>query len=36
LGDERKIGNGFYMYKRKSKWDKEKKKAIKVTGEYRV
>ena len=30
----KKIGNGFYMYKRKSKWDKEKKKAIKVTGEY--
>jgi transposase len=30
----KKIGNGYYMYKRKSKWDKEKKKAVKVTGEY--
>ena len=30
----KKIGNGFYMYKRESKWDKVKKKAIKVTGEY--
>jgi hypothetical protein len=30
----KKIGNGYYMYKRKSKWDKDKKKAVKVTGEY--
>jgi transposase len=30
----KKIGNGYYMYKRKSRWDKEKKKAVKVTGEY--
>jgi len=30
----KKIGDGFYMYRRKSKWDKEKKKAVKVTGEY--
>jgi transposase len=30
----KKINNGYYMYKRKSRWDKEKKKAVKVTGEY--
>ena len=30
----KKIGVGFYMYKRASKWDKTKKKAVKVTGEY--
>jgi transposase len=30
----KKIGNGYYMYKRRSRWDKEKKKAVKVTGEY--
>ena len=30
----KKIGNGYYMYKRKSRWDKEKKKSVKVTGEY--
>jgi transposase len=30
----KKIGTGFYMYKRKSRWDSNKKKAIKVTGEY--
>jgi len=30
----KKIGSRFYMYKRESKWDKEKKKAVKTTGEY--
>jgi len=30
----KKIGSGYYMYERKSRWDKEKKKAVKVTGEY--
>ena len=30
----KKIGDGFYMYKRKSRWDKNKKKSVKVTGEY--
>jgi transposase len=28
------IGNGYYMYKLKSKWDPKKKKAVKVSGEY--
>ena len=30
----KKIGSGYYMYERKSRWDSNKKKAIKVTGEY--
>ena len=30
----KKVGNGYYMYKRTSRWDKEKKKSVKVTGEY--
>ena len=30
----KKIGNGYYMYKRTSRWDKEKKRAVKITGEY--
>jgi len=30
----KKIGSGYYMYKRKSRWDKVKKKSVKVTGEY--
>jgi hypothetical protein len=30
----KKIGNGYYMYERKSRWDKEKKKSVKVTGKY--
>jgi transposase len=30
----KKIGERFYMYERKSRWDKDKKKAVKVTGEY--
>jgi transposase len=27
-------GNRYYMYERKSRWDKEKKKSVKVTGKY--
>ena len=30
----KKIGKGYYMYERKSRWDSNKKRAIKVTGEY--
>jgi transposase len=30
----KKINDRYYMYKRKSRWDKEKKKSVKVTGEY--
>lgn len=30
----KKIGDGYYMYERKSRWDKDKKKPVKVTGEY--
>ncbi|MDR2855444.1 MAG: transposase [Methanomicrobiales archaeon] len=30
----KKIGNGYYMYERKSRWDKEKKKSVKATGKY--
>jgi hypothetical protein len=30
----KKIGNGYYMYERKSRWDKDKKKSVKVTGKY--
>ena len=30
----KKIGTGYYMYERKSRWDSNKKKAVKVTGEY--
>jgi hypothetical protein len=30
----KKVGNGYYMYERKSKWDPERKKAKKVTGQY--
>ena len=30
----KKIGNGYYMYERKSRWDKKKKKSVKVTGTY--
>jgi transposase len=28
------IGNGYYMYKLKSKWSPQKKKAVKASGEY--
>ena len=30
----KKIGDGYYMYERKSRWDKDKKKSVKATGEY--
>ena len=30
----KKIGDGYYMYSRKSRWDKEKKQPVKVTCEY--
>jgi hypothetical protein len=30
----KKIGNRYYMYERKSRWDKVRKKSVKVTGEY--
>jgi transposase len=30
----KRIGNRYYMYERKSRWDKEKKKSVKVTGKY--
>ena len=30
----KKHGNRYYMYERKSRWDKEKKKSVKVTGKY--
>jgi len=32
--DIKKIKGNYYMYERKSRWDKEKKKAVKVTGAY--
>jgi hypothetical protein len=30
----KKIGEGYYMYERKSRWDKAKKKSVKASGEY--
>jgi hypothetical protein len=30
----KRTGNRYYMYERKSRWDKEKKKSVKVTGQY--
>jgi transposase len=30
----KKIGNGYYMYERKSRWDKKRQKSVKVTGKY--
>jgi len=32
--DIKEIKGNYYMYERKSRWDKEKKKAVKVTGAY--
>jgi len=32
--ESKKIGIEYYMYKRTSRWDKENKKAVKVTEEY--
>jgi transposase len=30
----KQIGNGYYMYERKSRWDSKRKKSVKVTGDY--
>jgi len=30
----KKIGNGYYMYERKSRWDNQKGKSVKVSGDY--
>ena len=30
----KKIGNGYYLYRMKSRWDKNKKKSVKAAGEY--
>ena len=30
----KKIGERYYMYERKSRWDKERKRAVKATGSY--
>jgi len=32
--DIKEIKGNYYMYERKSRWDKQKKKAVKVTGAY--